>query len=109
MKSLKVFLRKFDIFGIPLTFRYKAKDKYSTPLGGATIIIFCILALAFGIYYIIPFIKRQNLSIIYYTMNIPKTEQILISKVKKHHLLLGLIAQKKEDLKQKMFLVWNQH
>ena len=109
MKSLKVFLRKFDIFGIPLTFRYKAKDKYSTPLGGATIIIFCILALAFGIYYIILFIKRQNLSIIYYTMNIPKTEQIDF-KSSKAPFAIGLdCSQKKEDLKQKMFLVWNQH
>ena len=76
MKSLKVFFQSFDIFGIPLTFRYKTKDKYSTSIGGIAIIIFGILALSFGIYYFIPFIKRQNLSIIYYTMNIPKTEQI---------------------------------
>ena len=82
MKSIKTFLRTIDIFGIPLTFRYKKKDKYSSSLGGLTIIIFCILALTFGIYYFIPFVKRQNLSIIYYTMNIPKTEEIKFKESK---------------------------
>ena len=76
MKSIKLFLRKIDIFGILLTFKYKKEDKYSTALGGLVIILFSILALTFGIYYFIPFYNRQNLSIIYYTMNIPKTEKI---------------------------------
>ena len=39
MKSLKEILRKFDIFDVPLTFRYKTKEKYSTSLRGLTIII----------------------------------------------------------------------
>ena len=75
MKSLKEILRKFDIFGVPLTFRYKTKEKYSTSLRGLTIIILYFVISVF-IYYFIPFVKRQNLSIIYCTMNIPKTEQI---------------------------------
>ena len=76
MKSLKNLLRKIDIFGAPFNFKYKTKDKYSTPFGGLIILLFIILALTFGVYYFIPFLKRKNLSIIYYTMNIPKTEQI---------------------------------
>ena len=64
MTSLKVLLRKFDMFGVPMAFRYKTKEKYSTSLGGITIIIFGTLSLIFGVYYFIPFIKRKNFSII---------------------------------------------
>ena len=98
MKSIKKFLRTIDIFGIPLTFRYKKNDKYSTSLGGLTIIIFIILAIAFGVYYFIPFVKRQNLSIIYYTMNIPKTEQIKF-KDSKAAFAIGFDCQKNGRLK----------
>ena len=76
MKSFRNFLRRIDIFGVPFNFRYKTKDKYSTPCGGFLFLLFVILALTFGIYYLIPFINRKNLSIIYYTMNIPETEVI---------------------------------
>ena len=76
MKSLRTLLRKIDIFGVPLNFKYKKEEKFSTALGGLIIIAFCIIALVFGIFYFIPFYKRQNLSIIYYTMNIPETETI---------------------------------
>ena len=98
MKSIKKFLRTIDIFGIPLTFRYKKNDKYSTSLGGLTIIIFIILAIAFGVYYFIPFVKRQNLNIIYYTMNIPKTEQIKF-KESKAAFAIGLDCQNNGRLK----------
>ena len=98
MKSIKKFLRTIDIFGIPLTFRYKKNDKYSTSLGGLTIIIFIILAITFGVYYFIPFVKRQNLSIIYYTMNIPKTEQIKF-KDSKAAFAIGFDCQKNGRLK----------
>ena len=76
MKSFKGFLRKIDIFGVPFNFKYKTNDKYSTPLGGFILLIFISLSLAFGVYYMLPFLNRKNVSIIYYTMNIPKTEQI---------------------------------
>ena len=76
MKSLRLLLRKIDIFGVPLNFKYKKEDKFSTSFGGLIIIAFCIVSLAFGIYYFIPFYNRQNVSIIYYTMNIPETEAI---------------------------------
>ena len=76
MKSFRNFLRRMDIFGVLFNFRYKTKDKYSTPCGGFLFLLFVVLALTFGIYYLIPFINRKNLSIIYYTMNIPETEVI---------------------------------
>ena len=82
MKVFKDILRKIDIFGVPFNFKYKTKDKYSTPFGGFILLLFSILALTFGIYYLIPFLNRKNLSIIYYTMNIPKTERIRLKDSK---------------------------
>ena len=82
MKDIKKFLKKLDLFGVNLNFKYQANDTYTTALGGLFIIIFGGVALGFGIYYFIPFIKRKNLNIIYYTMNIPKTEQIRLKDSK---------------------------
>ena len=76
MKDIKKFLKKLDLFGVNLNFKYQANDTYTTSLGGLFILIFGLVALSFGIYNFIPFIKRKNLSIIYYTMNIAKTEEI---------------------------------
>ena len=98
MKSFKGFLRKIDIFGVPFNFKYKTKDKYSTPLGGFILLLFCILALTFGIYYLIPFLNRKNLSIIYYTMNIPKTERIRL-KDSKAAFSIGYDCEEKTGVK----------
>ena len=64
------------LFGSPFSFKYKSQDRYSTSFGGLFLLIFLIIGLTFGIYYFIPFAKRKNVNIIYYTMNIPKTEKI---------------------------------
>jgi len=82
MKKIKNFLRKIDLFGAPFNFKYKKHEKYSSSLGGLIIVLFTILTLTFGIYYLIPFLNRKNLSIIYYTMNLPKTEQIKLQDSK---------------------------
>ena len=76
MKDIKKFLKKLDLFGVNLNFKYQANDTYTTSLGGLFIIIFCGVALGFGAYNFIPFIQKKNFTIIYYSMNIPKTEQI---------------------------------
>ena len=80
MKAIKKFLRKLDIFGVNLNFKYKSNDIYTTSIGGLFIVLFFLISLSFGIYYFIPFIKRKNLNIIYYTMNIPKTETIKLKE-----------------------------
>ena len=98
MKSFKNFLRKIDIFGVPFNFKYKTRDKYSTPVGGFILLLFCIIALAFGIYYFIPFLNRNNLNIIYYTMNIPQTEQIRL-KDSQAAFSIGLDCDDKTALK----------
>ena len=74
MKSIKNFFRKLDLSGLPFTFKYKSKDRYTTSLGGFILILFSIVVLYFGIYYFIEFINMKNFTIIYYTASISKTE-----------------------------------
>ena len=92
MKGIKKFLREIDLFGITFTFRYKNDEKYQTPFGGLFNILFMILALSLGIYYFIPFIKRKNYAIVYYTMNLSTTEEVNFSK-SKSNFAIGLTCQ----------------
>ena len=77
MKSIKKFLRLIDVFAVPISFRYKQKNYYSTSLGGLFIILFTVVILVVGIYYSIPFLNRKNFTIVYYTQTLPKTESII--------------------------------
>ena len=76
MKRIKKILRKLDLSGLPFTFKYKSKDKYSTSLGGFILILFSIVVLYFGIYYLLEFIYKKNFTIIYYTANMSETETV---------------------------------
>ena len=78
MKSIKSFFRALDIYGITYSFRYKDKERYQTSIGGFIVILFLILVLIMGIYYFIPFINRENYTIVYYTMNLASTEEVNI-------------------------------
>ena len=80
MKSVRKFFKKFDVFGVPYLFKYKNEDKYISALGGFFLILFIIASLAIGIYYFIPFYNRKNFSIIYYTMNMPSTDDIRLNE-----------------------------
>ena len=96
MKTIKGFLRTIDVFGVPLSFRYKGKYYYSTALGGFFIILLLIVILTVGIYYFIPFMNRKNFTIVYYTMNIPQTEQIKLHD-SKANFAFGLNCEKEVD------------
>ena len=76
MEATQSFLRMIDIFGLPYTFRYKGNEKYQTATGGIIFILFLILALAYCIYYFIPFISRKNYTVVYYTMNLASAEEM---------------------------------
>ena len=76
MKKIKQFLKNFDIFGVPISFRYKKRNKYLSSLGGLCFIIYIAIVLFFGIYFFIPFYNRKNFSFVYYTMDLNKAEQI---------------------------------
>ena len=82
MKSIKKFLRNIDLSGLPFSFKYKSKEKYTTSLGGFMITIFFIVALYYVIYYFIEFINKKNFTIIYYTTNIAQTEIIKLKETK---------------------------
>jgi len=79
MKTIKKILKKFDIFGVPILFRYKKRNKYLSSLGGLFFIIYCALVIFFGIYFFIPFYNRKNFSFVYYTMDLTKAEQIKLN------------------------------
>ena len=82
MKSIKKFLKKFDVFGVPFQFKFQEEGTYTTSLGGFFFIGFCIMVLVVGIYYCIPFLNRKNFSIIYYSMNMANTDQIKLDESK---------------------------
>ena len=60
MKALNEFIKKFDLFGVSLTFKYKSKEKYTTFLGGIITLLFITLALVVGIFNFIPFYNRKK-------------------------------------------------
>ena len=76
MKSIKSFLRKLDVFGVPYSFKYRDKEKYTTALGGLFVVLFIVAALFMGIYYFIPFYNRKNYTTVYYTLTMAKTEVV---------------------------------
>ena len=79
-KSFFHFLKQFDNFEVPISFRHKKQDTYTTWIGGFFTLALVISALAFGIVYFIPFVKKKNYSLYYYTMNLNKTESINFKK-----------------------------
>ncbi len=74
------FLKQFDNFEVPISFRHKKQDTYATWIGGFFTLALVISALAFGIVYFIPFVKKENYSLYYYTMNLKNTEEINFKK-----------------------------
>ena len=75
-KSFFHYFKKFDRFEVPISFRHKKEDTYTTWIGGLFSFLIISCALVFGIIYFIPFIKKQNYSLYYYTINLNKTEEI---------------------------------
>ena len=79
-KQVRGFLRSKDVFGDSFTFQYKEEDAHSTPLGGFICIIFVAIAALYLITNFIPFIKKENFSLQYYTMNLEDTEEIELAE-----------------------------
>ena len=82
MKTIRNIFKKVDVFGVPFSFKHKEDDKYTTSLGGFIFILFLIAVFVIGIYYFIPFYNRKNFQIIYYSMNMPTTDEIKLSESK---------------------------
>ena len=82
MESIKSFLRRIDPFGVPFSFKFKSKEKYTTPTGGLFLILFIALTLIVFIYNFIPFYHRENLTAIYNTLIVPSAERINFTESK---------------------------
>ena len=70
MESINEFIRALECFGVSYTFKYKTKEKYTTPLGGIITLLFIALCIAEGIYNFIPFYNRKNFVTIYYILKL---------------------------------------
>ena len=79
-KQLRGFLRSKDVFGDSFTFQYKEEGSQSTPLGGFICIIFVAISALYLMVNFIPFIKKENFDLQYYTMNLEDTEDIKLSE-----------------------------
>ena len=82
MESIKSFLCKIDIFGVPYSFKYKSEDKYTTPLGGLVVLLFISASIILGVYYFIPFYNRKNFTTVYYTLTTPQADKINFAETK---------------------------
>ena len=78
--SLERVLRSFDFFGESFTFRYYDEDKHASKLGGVVFIVFMLIAISYLIYNLIPFAKKENFTLQYYTMNLNNTEAIQLAE-----------------------------
>ena len=76
MNTIRSYLRKIDVFGVPYSFKYKNKDKYMSATGGLFVFLFIGVTIFIGIYYFIPFYNRKNYTTVYYTLKNDKTETV---------------------------------
>ena len=61
--------KKFDKFGEKFSFNYNNYDKYSTRVGGFVFLSFIIISISYFILSFIPFSKRKNYSLQFYTIH----------------------------------------
>ena len=84
MKAIKDVLKSFkkiDKFGEKYTFKYKDKDKYSTIFGGILFLVIFLTGFTIAILNFIPFIKKENISLQYYTVKLNETENIKLNEL----------------------------
>ena len=76
------YFKKLDNFDIPISFRHKREYTYGTWIGGFINFVIVGFALGFCIVYFIPFVRKENYSLYYYTINLNQTEQFNLAKSK---------------------------
>ena len=74
IKFIQEFFKWFDSSGTPFTFTYNSEGAYATVLSGIILFLYIIGAILFLIGGLIPFFKKENFTLHYYTMNLEKTE-----------------------------------
>ena len=76
------YFKKLDNFNIQISFRHKREDSYGTWIGGFINFVIVGFALGFCIVYFIPFVKKKNYNLYYYTINLSQTEEFNLAKSK---------------------------
>lgn len=69
-------LKEFDYFGVQINFSYMSREKYRTAIGGIGFIIFLIVSLFYTVINLLPLLKRQKMSVIYYKTQLSETDAI---------------------------------
>eukprot|EP00347_Sterkiella_histriomuscorum_P013103 403366005 len=59
-QKIKSWIRTIDMYGAPLTLRYKSNEKYKTILGGGVTLLSRILILSFFIYSLLDVYEQKN-------------------------------------------------
>ena len=82
MKKCKLnkFFKKFDYFGVEFNFHYKSKDKYHSTTGGVSFLIYLIISIIYILFSFVSFVKRENLSVIYYDILTDEAKNINFEK-----------------------------
>ena len=106
MESILNFFRILDSFGVVYNFRYRDRKKYQTAMGGFFFILFLILVFVLSILSFIPFVKRKNYTIVYYTMNLAETEEVNIFD-SQSNFAIGLSCEANKDEKRSILELLN--
>jgi hypothetical protein len=79
MGIIENFIKEIDLFAISISFRYNKDDeKYSTFFGGIITLLIIVIYITFGLIYFIPFVKKENFTIFYNTINLPYADPVLL-------------------------------
>ena len=103
-KAIKSFVKIFDFFSVPFSFRYKNENNYSTFIGGLFFIIFCIVGLYFGINAFLPFCRRENFSLYFNTINMEEPEIINFGE-SEEFIAINLVCDNHTDQLQDFFKI----
>ena len=76
------FLNMMDFSAVSLSFRYKSDKEFSTYFAGIIFLLFFIISIAYFIIHLIPFFKKEDFTLQYYTMNLDSTEDIKLKESK---------------------------
>ena len=74
------FLKQFDYFGVEFNFHYKNNEKYRSKTGGLSFLIYLLISIVYILFSLISFIKRENLSVIYYDILTDEAKNINFEK-----------------------------
>ena len=101
MKAIKDNLKRFkkiDKFGEKYTFKYKDKDKYSTIFGGILSLIIFLTGITISLLNLIPFIKKENIFLQFYTVKLNETENIKLNELTNFGVGLDCEVDKKTNI-----------